>query len=122
MDDITIKRSDLIEKVRANREVHALTVEQAEANYLKARFEETKEWALLLKAGEAPPSCSKIAKPESHLDGYDELIAQLEWETRDEIELSAYDFARYVLDKWEWRERFVGQIASSAAYLAGRGS
>lgn len=122
MHSITIKRADLLDKVRANREVHALAVEAADANYLKARFEETKEWALLLKDGKAPPSCSKIAKPESHLDSYDELIAQLEWETRDEIELGEMDFARYVLDKWEWRERFVSQIASSATYLAGRGS
>lgn len=120
MQTLIVTKSDLLAAVKESRAKHAEEVEKAEELYLRARFEETKEWAMLLKDGKAPPRCSKITQPESHLDSYDELIAQLEWETRDEIELSARDFSRYVLDKWEWKGEFDLQLASSAGYLAGR--
>jgi hypothetical protein len=41
---------------------------------------------------------------------YDQIIRQLEMEVEDIVELTAEEFAQYVLNRWRWREQF----ASSA--------
>ena len=45
--------------------------------------------------------------PVSHVEDYDRAIAMLEIHTEDTISLSAEYVSQYVLDRWNWSERFV---------------
>ena len=57
--------------------------------------------------------CDLVA-PKNFSDAYEQAIEMLEWEERDEVELSSYEFRCFVMDKWDWQDEFV---ASNARYF-----
>lgn len=56
-----------------------------------------------------------LVAPKNFAEAYEQAIEMLEWESRQEVELSSYEFRCYVMDKWDWMDEFV---ASNTRYLA----
>lgn len=48
----------------------------------------------------------KLDVPQNHTDVYEQAIMLMEWEKRDEVELSINDFECYVRDNFEWSRNF----------------
>jgi hypothetical protein len=44
--------------------------------------------------------------PEDHTEEYDAVIGLLEMSTDQDVELTANDYQRFVLDRWEWARSF----------------
>lgn len=112
LHNVTVKKGELIEVLRKNREAHAGAYAEARGGYLVT----VKEWlaeraAEVDEALEIPeiatprPVCPHIA-PENHTADYDRCLRMLEMSVDDEVELDEHQFRNIVLDEWSWSEQF----------------
>lgn len=115
MNTITVKKPDLIEKIRINRDQHR-------EQFLAAQEKYREKWISILDArladarrGKRIDQFIRLPEPEDHTQDYDTALAMLEWEVGDEIELERHDFERYVENRWEWAHSFA---TNTQSYLA----
>jgi roadblock/LC7 domain-containing protein len=112
---VNVKRTELLEKLKANRDKHnedyllafagyrIEVVKVLEAALAKAQKNEFDEGLLIT---EDPP--------ENHTGDYDQVIAMMEMSVDEHINLDAQSFSQYVLDNWMWKQNFA---VSSAKYI-----
>lgn len=139
---IMVKRFDLLARLKENRELHLAEYNNAVAGYLeeaKSRLEEQYKKARVgirfalsrataelerydpTEAKDTIVFCKAISftltAPRHHVDAYDQAIAMMEWDTRDEVELNATEFRSFVMNKWDWMDEF---LAVTSSYKANR--
>jgi len=119
MNAIKMKRLDLLDIVRANKEKHiadfneavtdyvALVLTNADFNLKLARTAELKEFRKM-KLPVQPPT--------SYEDSYKRAIRMLELSVDNIIEVEEDVFNQLVLDEWSWKHSFV---TSSSMYKGG---
>ncbi len=113
---ITVKKADLLERVRANRESHAKAYIEAMDGY-KIALRETIEAALKrVNDGDLfedeGGSIGLPLKPESHEADYARVIDALEMATEETFDLPIDEFARYARDEWSWKARFAQTVST----------
>jgi hypothetical protein len=121
-----IRRSDLLESIKQNRDTHESEWGEAmkgwRKEYVKALKKHQKEVTTLLSGltdgGETPDNAEYLhfrapRQPANHLKDYDRIIRRLEMTIDEEIFLSHKDFDQYVLDDWSWKGEFA---ATNALY------
>lgn len=129
MDTLTFPKKVLMEKVLANRELHEETYEKAMIGFRSeaqlALFEKLESleqfdddendevWDGDIKRGRTGLYIS-IQGPEYHGDDYDRVLEMLRLTDQESISLNEEQFAKYVMDEWEWKESF---HISTTAYL-----
>jgi hypothetical protein len=106
MKAVVVKVCDLLDKLRENREGHMETFEYALQGYREMATTHLGEMLEDARSGKPVRRSLEILEPVCHLGDYDRAIAMLEMTTEEQIEISARDFDRYVLDNWEWRADF----------------
>ena len=116
MRNITVHKADLITTLRTNRDAHRAEYEKAVEVY-KTRFvEEARRFAAeaVARAARSLPFMDFVwlPVPEEHTDDYDRVIALMEWEIADDVELSEQDFRCYVLNEWGWAQSFASNTRS----------
>ncbi len=95
----------LTELIKKNRGDHRKLFEQAQQGYRKALI---RELDLMLKEARERKRYRRaveLVEPMDMTREYDQILAMLELTTDADIELSQDEFARYVLDDWDWKER-----------------
>lgn len=115
---VEIKTSEVLAKLRANREVHVKVFAEAKANYLKVVKEAfEKELAKLANGKYKDDDYINVSfsPPKDYTEVYDSAIALFELETRDTVPLDQEQFASLVLDKWHWKNDF---LLSNVGYSA----
>lgn len=113
--NITVSKTDLLDKLRANRDEHASDYAEGIAEYQRQAAEKLR--ALADKIAEDPDAnlyevAQELPKPENHTDDYDTAIQMLEWHQGDSIELGVDDFQHYVLDQWRWKQAFAASMSN----------
>lgn len=107
METTLIEVSKLLEILKENRKNHLLEYAEASQdriNLFHATMKKaTKEFKTL---GKIPDSLNFPSVPLNESE-YNKAIRKLELETRSEIELNDYEFDRFVMDKWEWKNDFL---------------
>jgi hypothetical protein len=116
--DVTVKKAELIEKIKVNMETHEATYEKAVVAFRKQQIELLESQLNVARKGRPIDrmALSRMPVPENHMDDYNRALRALEMHTGDEIELGEYDFNRFVLDEWEWTHSF---LANTTSYVAG---
>jgi hypothetical protein len=111
MKTVKIKRDELLDHLRKNREAHVVEFKEAWENYVKEAIAEMKHnLKVAQKEGKINRSIDLVV-PVSYSESYDRAITMLEW-TQDEIvELDQNEFEQYVRDNWQWKQIF-GATAS----------
>lgn len=110
---VSVKTSDLLTKIKTNREQHKTDFESLTVGYQEkllavlrdaiAAAEKSDEAFTALHSRDyvtLPP------KPQNHTKDYDRVIAMLEMSIDETLELPAHEFARYALDEWDWSQAF----------------
>jgi len=113
---VEIKTSVVLEKLRANREVHVAVFAEAKANYLKVVKEGFEKELAKLAEGKYKDDAYinvSFSPPKDYTEVYDSAIALFELETRDVVPLDQEQFTSLVLDKWHWKNDF---LESNAGY------
>lgn len=116
MDEVKVKVETLLEALRENRKNHADTLEKAIEGYTKAWEDLLVRTLAEVRNGGNVKHALSLPLPQDHRNDYDRTIKMLEMTVDEEVTITAYDFARYVMDEWEWRR--VTEMSNSA-YAAG---
>ena len=104
MQQVTVKRSELLERLETNRSQHRDLFLKAQDGY---RAQVVRELEAMLKEardGKRIRRTVQLQEPVDQTREYDRAIAMLSMSVDDVIELSARDFQCYVLDQWDWAD------------------
>lgn len=132
---VEVSRTDLLARLRTNREQHLKDYEEALAEYPEAFTLAVHDFRRTLNAFDAGAAVEKGAQgavmrfqrkvmhtwnppahPTSYVDQYDRMIELMEVEVRDTIELSGREVACLMFDKWDWKEAFNAAVQSIKSY------
>ncbi len=113
MKPTTVSTSELLEKLQENRAKHVSEYKKARKAWLKKAIKELRRVADRAEKEKKLNNQSfnplmKLPKPVSYARSYDVMIARLNAEVNDQVELDERDFNAYWLDNWEWSGAFVG--------------
>ena len=116
---VKVKKARLMETLRSNLEIHRKEYKEARAGFEEARRHAYSELSKASQhasdadsekarqdAAQSWNNVMRLDDPKDHSESYEQAIALMEWETRDEIELSINDFESYVRDRWDWQHHF----------------
>ncbi len=106
MNAVTVKKEELLEKLRANRSSHRDVFLKAQEEYRAEVIVELDKMLEDARGGRRIRRMVALPEPEDHTADYDRVIAMLEMSVGLEIEISEHEFQRYVLDQWEWAGSF----------------
>lgn len=103
---IKVKTSDLLTKIKENREKHITEFEKAEKGFMIDSEQRLKKALKEVRAGKKPERVISFEKPESHAKDYDAIIDMLEMTVDEELDITYEQFQRYARDQWDWTEKF----------------
>lgn len=115
MRTVTVKRDELLDVVKANRERHREIFLRAQEEFRKRAVEELEKRLADARDGKHFDQHLGMIEPQDRTDDYDRIISMLEMTVADEIELTQDEYAAYVMDDWSWKRQWV---ASNSAYVA----
>jgi hypothetical protein len=113
MQTVKVKRLDLLNKLRENRQEHRGVFERAQVKFREAVIERLDAMLADARAGKKVQQSVGLTAPSDHTSEYDRAIAMLEMSVEEEITLTSHDFECYVMDRWAWAAQFG---ATSAFY------
>jgi hypothetical protein len=118
MRGVTIRTEELLHVLKENRDNHRAAFEKAQEGF-KTTVEEELE-KRLAEAREGKRFCASFSIPEpvDQTPEYDMAIKMLEMSVDGQTELTASEFACYVMDRWAWKHGF-SSINSVYAAKAG---
>lgn len=113
MKTTTVKTGDLLDVLLANRVKHIAEYKKARKIWLKEAIKRLRKVADKAEKDKRLNSASfmplsDLPKPVSYAHSYDTMIARLEAEVNDTVELDDREFQSYWLDNWDWSGQFVG--------------
>jgi len=92
---IKVKKSDLIERINANKEAHVKEFEAAKIAYKAEALRQLEEARKKIETGELGVTLNLVT-PSNVAGQYDKKAEMFEWEIEDEVELSQDEFKDYV--------------------------
>jgi hypothetical protein len=115
MDRIKVKKSELLQTVKANREAHRETFAKACEGYRAKAIATLDAMLADAKAGKQVRQHVGLIEPTDQTRDYDRVIRMLEMSVEDELEISEAEFAQYAMDDWSWKRQFT---QTTAMYMA----
>lgn len=116
MKDVTVRKDDLLARLRGNRDRHGQIFEKAVDRYRDRCLELLEESIEQVRTMKDPEQIYiQLPVPENHTDDYDAVIDMLEMEVGDEITMTERDFRTYVRDEWDWKGRWAQTTSSYVA-------
>jgi hypothetical protein len=103
MHSVKVKRTGLLEKIKANRQGHRDLFLKAQEGYRLDVIAELEQHLQDARDRKKISRSLSLPEPQDHTEDYDSVIAMLEMSVDDTIELDAASFQQYVLDKWSWK-------------------
>lgn len=119
MNAIKMKRLELLDIVRKNKEKHITDYDESVNDYKALAIKVAQSNLKLAKTGELEQFKgfkNMPSAPISYEDSYKRAIRMLELSVEDIIEVEEDVFNQLVLDEWQWKRGF---IASTMSYKAG---
>lgn len=113
MEDVTVQKDKLLEKLRQNRDAHKAIFDEAMDGYAKEAEAQLQRHLDEVRAGKIKVISVHLPVPEEHTRDYDRAIQMVEMNVADQVKLSESDFAMYVMDDWSWKRQF---LASNSTY------
>lgn len=109
---VTCKVSDLLAKLRTNREEHSSIVQEAREGFLRSTEKKLAEELAKIRDGKIKAVSIHLTPPQDMTSAYTTVITMLEMHTEETIVLSASDVRMFVEDEWDWADEFL--LANSA--------
>jgi hypothetical protein len=106
MKTVTVKKSELLQKVLTNRDGHRAQFEKAWQGYRDECVKLLIDNLDALKADKMHVVRFFEQPPDDHTSDYNRVIAMLGMSVDENIELTQQEFQNYVQDDWDWKERW----------------
>lgn len=98
---ITVVKSDLIAKIKENKENHINEYNRAVILYKEEALRQLENLKLLVSRGELGIKLNLVT-PVNNSDNYDRIIEMFEWEVKDTVDLTQNEFLEYVQDETDF--------------------
>ena len=117
MNEVKIRKENLLQAVKANRTTHRDEFLTAQAGFRDRVIEELDRRLQDAREGKKVNLLISMPEPQDHTDDYDRVIRMLEMSVDDEVKLSATEFDQYVMDNWQWarQAKLINASYSAAA-------
>lgn len=106
MRTVNVNTDEFIQRVSTNRDDHRAVFERALEGYRGRMMRELEHRIHDLKRGRTIDQYLGLPEPQDHTDDYDRVLTMAEMSVDDVIELTAEDFAMFVMDQWHWKQSF----------------
>ena len=109
-ESVKVLRIKVLNTLKTNKEQHRKDFEEAMTVWIEKAKEKVKDVLSQLnsdKASDVNLSSVNLPKPVSFEKEYEKTIKMIELEVRPEIDISSYDFERFFLDNWDWKNNFL---------------
>jgi hypothetical protein len=103
MYNVKVNKTDLLKKVKANRESHRDLFLKAQRGYREEVIKELDKMIEDARKGKLIRRSISLPEPIDHTQDYDRVIAMLEMSIEPEIVIDSAQFDQYVLDNWAWK-------------------
>lgn len=108
MSVITVKKAELLETIKKNREEHRNIFLEAQKGFREQFISELDKMLADARAGKDFRLHVGLAVPQDHTKDYDRIIRMLEMSIADEVKITEQEFTQYVQDEWGWKRDFIG--------------
>ncbi len=98
---ITVKKSQLIEQLKANKANHIKEYNEAVIAYKEEALKQLREQIEEVEKGSLQAKLF-LTSPINSADEYDKVIQMFEWEINDDVELEQSEFNEFVLDEFDF--------------------
>jgi hypothetical protein len=116
MNKIIVRKDELLEKLKKNKEKHVGEYKEAIRGYRVKCAELLDKELQLVESGEEFTLGFNVTKPRSYEEDYIRVIEMLEMSIEDVVELDHTEFANYVMDNWAWKQSFSASNSSYRGY------
>jgi len=110
---LTVKKQDLIEKIKENKKTHIEAYAKAVKAYKVEALKQLVELTTAAENGDLTIRL-KLTTPVDNTKNYDKIIDLFEWDVLEEVELEQQEFNEYILDETESARH---ALMSNQAYL-----
>ncbi|MGV3611606.1 MAG: hypothetical protein ACO1N0_11690 [Fluviicola sp.] len=102
--EVTVKKTELIERLTASRKKHEKEFNQAIALWRKDLAEITKNIDVK-NLNHYPQELAELEEhcPDCYLEAYDDIIEMFNMAVKDEILLDSQAFRNFCRDEWDWK-------------------
>jgi hypothetical protein len=107
MQSIKVNKAKLISTLEENRIKHRKIFLEACDGYQKAVIKELEAQLKRAKGGIRRSMLISIPAPVDQTKDYDRAIGMLKMSIEEEVMLTERDYQCYVLDDWEWKQKFL---------------
>lgn len=105
MKTVNVRKDKLLEALEENKQKHAFEFKRLREKYLETLKKRLEAAISEIETGDMP-ILEIPQKPISHVNDYMQAIRMVSMSVDTTIELDNTDFARYVMDDWDWRHQF----------------
>ena len=106
MQNVKVRKNELLTKVTANRAKHIDEFKTAHEVWVEQTIAAHKQVIKNLKEIGKIGIANFGVEPTSQEDSYNTAIAMLNMSVEDEISLTLQEFKQYVMDEWNWSQSF----------------
>jgi tRNA A37 N6-isopentenylltransferase MiaA len=103
MQNVKVKKDELLATVRKNRDGHRDLFLKAQAGYREDAIAELDRMLREARDGKKIRRGFTMPEPIDRTGDYDTVINMLEMSVDDVVELQFHEFAQYVRDQWSWK-------------------
>ena len=103
MHSVKVKRIELLEKIKVNREGHRALFLKAQEGFRLEMIAELEKRLSEARDGKRIVRWMGLPEPADHTADYDTVIAMLEMSVDENLDIDSTLFSQYVLDKWSWK-------------------
>jgi hypothetical protein len=112
MNQITVKKSDLLSILKTNRENHINTFNVACTVYRERVIKEMDKNLERARRGDKIVTFISLPQPENYTEDYNIAIEMLEMSVEKTVVLTSQQFKMYVKDDWGWAKSFASNTSS----------
>lgn len=114
---VTIKKDELVEILRLNRETHRAVFDEAVQRYHEQALVQLNEHIQRITKARKGPIVVRVVLPipEDHTTDYDRVIGMLDKHTGETVTLTESKYRNFVEDEWDWTRAWAGSTASYVA-------
>jgi len=110
---ITVDKSELIAKIKENKENHIKGYKKAITAYRKEALRQLSDLTNKVKEGDMAVRLN-LTTPIDNSNNYDKIIEMFEWDVNSEVELEQNEFNEYVQDETTFAQQ---ALMSNTMYL-----
>lgn len=113
MNQVTMKKAEVLEVLRKNREQHKKIFLEAVEGYRKKAIDMLEKHVADIRYGKVFEVYVSLPRPEEHTRDYDRVIKMIEMAVEDNVVFTEQDTQNYIMDDWAWKQKF---LTTNSAY------